>query len=134
MRVTLLSLVLLFLHLALAAQDHGSQSKEIFDWGANKQTFKVGLTIRHSEGQFTISERGLGWIQLYTNDRGTGVIPWQEVHSWYCQRGDLMILAQNRSVSMPIGFSHADLVKVVNVLTKYAPDAQDTSRACSPEE
>jgi hypothetical protein len=131
---TILTLILLSTSPALRAEDHGSQNKEIFDWGTNRQTFDVKVSVRRAEGKFTISDRGLAWEQIQTSFPGTGIIPWQDITSWYCQgEGDLYILWRPRTPRpFPIGFKRDELVTVVNnYLVKYAPDSLDTSRGCA---
>jgi hypothetical protein len=135
MRVArVLTLVLLSVPAALWSQEHGSQFKDLISWGPNKETFKVTLTIRHAEGVFMVSEQGFRWILIGGAGTDTGPRPWEDISSWSCGRPiGLTITTLHGRAEM--GLKREDLLKVVNqYLKKYAPEALDAAKGCSPEQ
>src|SRR5512140_1635148 len=87
-----LTLVLLSVPVALWSQDHGSQLKDLISWGPAKETFKVTLTIRRSEGAFTVSAQGFRWVLIGGADTGAGPIPWEDIRAWSCERPTGLII------------------------------------------
>ena len=94
-----LTILLLFLPVAILCQDHGSYYKDAFSWGQARQTFEVTLGGRALQGTFTASERGFRWIQIGSSDANTGPIPWDEIRSWSCRSGSRL------SISIPNRFA-----------------------------
>lgn len=129
-----LILVLLSVPAAIWSQDHASQFKDLISWGPNKETFKVTLTIRSAPGLFMVSEQGFRWILIGSADTGTGPLPWEDIGSWSCGRPIGLTITTRHGI-MDIGFTREELLKVVNqYLRKYAPEALDAARGCSPEQ
>jgi hypothetical protein len=128
-----LMLLLLSVPAALWSQEHGGQFKDLISWGPNKETFKVTLTTRRYEGALVVSDQGFRWILIGGIDTGTGPIPWEDIRSWSCGRPSGLTITTPHG-GTEIGIQREDLLKVVNqYLKKYASEALDAAKGCSPE-
>jgi hypothetical protein len=131
-----LTLSLLAATATFLGQDaHGTYYKDKLSWGENKETFKITLGPRRSEGVFMVSELGLRWASIVGEDRAGGPLPWDYLRSWSCGRGPaLTVTIPNNDIPFALGFQHDDLVRLVNqYLRKYAPEALDVQKGCAPE-